>query len=106
MSNEKTQHPIQILGKVYHVKCPSTEIPSLERAALYLEEKMRIMRDSGIATDRIAIITALNVVHQLLTLEQQKNSHVQTINQRLYELQNKLDHALAKKYQWEFETEE
>src|SRR6185295_18521625 len=106
MSNETPPHPIEILGKIYHIKCPITEVPALQRAALYLEEKMRIIRDSGISVDRIAVITALNIVHQLLTLEQQKNTHFQTINQRLYDLQNKLDHALAKKDQWEIETAE
>lgn len=106
MSNEVPHTSIEILGKVYQIKCPVTEIHSLKRAALYLEEKMRIMHDSGVSSDRIAVITALNIVHQLLTLEQQKNTHFQTINQRLFDLQNKLDHALAEKLQWELETAE
>ncbi len=94
--NDTTDTSIEIMGKAYQIKCPTSEVNSLQRAAQYLEEKMREVRASGVLNfDRVAIITALNVAHQLLTLEQQKNQHAQVINQRLIKLQNKVESALV-----------
>ncbi len=105
--SEISDTSIEIMGKVYQVKCPTKEIDSLTRAAEYLEEKMRKMREGGVTgPDRLAIITALNIVHQLLTLEQQKNSHFHALSQKLSALQNKVEDALARKVQWELSTEE
>ncbi|MCD6039309.1 MAG: zapA [Gammaproteobacteria bacterium] len=87
---------IEIMGKTYQISCPESEINSLHCAAQYLEEKMRLMRESGVLSfDRIAMITALNITHQLLLLEQKKNERTLMINQRLTELKNKIDNALA-----------
>lgn len=106
MMGDTTDTSIEIMGKTYQIKCPETEINSLQRAAQYLEEKMRLIRASGVLSlDRVAIITALNVAHQLLMLEQQKNQHAQLINQRLTELQNKVESALAQHAQMELRSE-
>jgi cell division protein ZapA len=104
MSDETIGTSVQIMGKTYQIKCPQTEVNSLQRAAQYLEEKMRVMRDAGtLSADRVAIITALNIVHQLLMVEQQKNHHFQSINQRLHDLQTKVEQALAQNAQMELE---
>lgn len=103
--NDTKDASVEILGKVYQIKCPASEESSLHRAALYLEEKMRHTRESGaLSMDRIAVVTALNLVHQLLTLEQQKNHHFQLINQRLHQLQSKVEQALAYSEQLEFQS--
>jgi cell division protein ZapA len=102
MMNDTTDISIELMGKTYQIKCPETEVNALQRAAQYLEEKMRLIRESGILSlDRVAIITALNVAHQLLTLEQQKNQHAHVVSHRLTELQNKIEHALAQNKQME-----
>lgn len=107
MMNDTTETSIEIMGKAYQIKCPETEVNSLQCAAQYLEEKMRLIRASGILNlDRIAIITALNIAHQLLMLEQQKNQHAQLINQRLTELQSKVENALAQGGQMELRSAE
>jgi len=68
---------------------------------------MRLIRESGILNlDRVAIITALNVVHQLLTLEQQKNQHAHAINQRLMALQAKVENALSQNATMELQPAE
>ncbi len=91
---EKTS--IEILGKNYQINCPATEINALQRSAQYLEEKMRLMRESGVVNiDKVAIITALNIVHQLMMLEQQKNQQMEILNQRLASLQSKVESALV-----------
>lgn len=105
MSHDVKDASIKIMDKVYQIKCPESEINSLQQAAQYLEEKMRVMRDAGVlSADRIAIITALNIVHQLLTLEQQKNITFQSINQRLQSLQSKVESALAQTAQLELQS--
>jgi cell division protein ZapA len=107
MSDDTVGASVEIMGKTYQIKCPQTEIKSLQRAAQYLEEKMRMMREAGIlSVDRVAIITALNIVHQLLMVEQQKNHHFQSINQRLHDLQAKVEQALAQNLQMELQTAE
>lgn len=107
MTKDNAGTSVEILGKSYYIKCPENEINALQCAAKYLEEKMRLIRESGVVCfDRMAIITALNVVHQLLTLEQQKNQHTQLINQRLAELQSRVENALAQNAQLELQSAE
>jgi cell division protein ZapA len=85
-----TEATVEILGKSYQIKCPTSELQSLQRAANRLDEQMRALRDSSniLSIDRIAIITALNVVNQMLTFEQ-------SIQQKLHELESKLDRVLS-----------
>ncbi len=60
---------IRILGRAYKVACTRDEEPALIAAADYLDEKMRVIRDSGkvIGAERIAIMAGLNLAHDLLT---------------------------------------
>lgn len=105
MSIETPDTSVEIMGKIYQIKCPEEEIPSLRRAAEYLQEKMRIMRDAGVlSVDRVAVITALNIVHQLLTLEQSKNQDLQLLNQRLLTLQHKIEQAIDASTQMELQS--
>src|SRR5579872_2211706 len=107
MSKKTAETTIEILGKSYQIKCPEHEINSLQRAANYLEEKMRVLHQgSGFCIDKVAIIAALNVVHQLLTFEQQKELRMGDINQRLHDLQNKIEHALMPTVQMELQPTE
>lgn len=98
---------VEILGKSYQIKCPESEVNSLKRAADYLENTMRAMREAGVLSlDKVAIITALNVIHQWQTLEQQKHHYVQSVNQRLLDLQSRVEHALAQTAQMELQSAE
>lgn len=107
MSNETPDTSVEIMGKVYQIKCPEDEVPALRRAADYLQEKMRKMRETGVlSVDRVAVITALNIVHQLLTVEQHKDQQAQSINLRLSELQTKVEQALALSAQMELQSAE
>jgi len=102
----KTGTSIDILGKTYQIKCPESEIASLQRAARYLEDQMRSIQsaDSLLNVDRVAIVAALNIVHQLLTLEQQKNQQIQSVHQRLYDLQNRIEGAIEQNKQLELDA--
>lgn len=98
MSTKVINTTIELLGKIYPIRCPESEIPALEEAAAYLNEKMLEVQASGkvFGMDRIAIITALNVASNYLSNENQKNRYMHKINQRICQLQDKLDNALQK----------
>ena len=68
-SNTVTVH---ILDKEYCIACPQDERANLESAARYLDGKMREIRTSGkvIGADRVAVMAALNITHDLLHKQQ------------------------------------
>jgi cell division protein ZapA len=98
---------VEVLGKQFQVKCSADEINSLHEAAAYLEEKMQEIRATThlLSIDRIAVVAALNIAHQFLNLETAKVSAAQKINDRLRELQNKMDNILGQR-QMELQTAE
>ncbi|MGK0674374.1 MAG: cell division protein ZapA [Halothiobacillaceae bacterium] len=61
---------ITILDKEYRVACPESEREALERSARFLDAKMREIRHTGkvIGNDRVAVMAALNITHELLQL--------------------------------------
>lgn len=89
MSSEPTPVEVRILEKEFLVACPAEEKESLLAAADYLSDKMREIRNSGkvIGSDRIAIMAALNITHEMLqnrSIDNPNNSHtlerIQKIN--------------------------
>ncbi len=94
---------ISILDKEYKIACPSGEQSALLESAEYLDRKMREVRDSGsiIGSERIAVITALNIAHELLHSNQLKDDLNNTLPPRLKELENKVSEALHKARQLE-----
>lgn len=94
--NAATQ--VKIFGRQFQIKCPEEEVLALQKAAQYLDSKMQILRKSGnaINMDRIAIITALNIVRQLFLVEDKKDNDLQNINKRLSQLQNRIESALSR----------
>lgn len=72
---------VQILGKEYPIACPPEEQHDLLLAARYLDEKMRLIRDTGriIGTERIAVMASLNLAHELLQVKQQNKQLVQEL---------------------------
>ena len=73
MSHPGSTLDIFILDKAYKIACPPSEQDNLRRAANYLDRKMREIRGSGkiMGLDRIAVIAALNISHELLAMRQQ-----------------------------------
>ena len=71
MSNESSL-VIHLLDKEYRVACPTGEQDNLLSAARYLDQQMRQVRESNvIGLERIAIMTALNLSHELLSAREQ-----------------------------------
>ncbi len=66
---------IHLLDKEYRVACPPGEQDNLLRAARYLDEQMREVRQANvIGLERIAIMAALNMSHELLEAREHLDS--------------------------------
>ena len=88
---------LQILDKEYRIACPAEERDNLESAARYLNDKMREIRSSGkvIGADRIAVMAALNITHDLLHKQQQLTSEAAAQRHQVRDLFERVEHALA-----------
>lgn len=64
---------VKILDKDFQVACPEGQEDALMRSAKHLDQQMRQIRAGGkvIGLERIAVMAALNLSHELL---QQKSS--------------------------------
>ncbi|EAR61118.1 cell division protein ZapA [Neptuniibacter caesariensis] len=89
---------IKILDKDFSFNCPADAEAELLASADFLNEKMLEIRKSGkvLGLERIAVMAALNLAHELLQSKQSLNSDVET---RLRHLGSKIDLALQKKTQ-------
>jgi len=91
--NKKPQ-PVSliIMGKEYRIACDPEEQDDLIYSAQQLDVQMRKMRDSGKITgpDRIAVMAALNLAHEL---QMMKNQNA-VLNQRLSECLTKMSHKI------------
>lgn len=60
---------VNIMGREFKISCSEEEREGLITAVNYLDNKMREIRDTGkvIGVERIAMMAALNLSHELLT---------------------------------------
>ena len=97
---------VSILDKEYLVTCSDDERHDLIRSADFLDKKMREIRDNGkvIGADRIAVMAALNISHELLNRDSNtsKNTSDEQIGTRIKGLQEKIEQALFKSQRMEF----
>lgn len=93
MSETSTTY-VSILDKEYQVACPESEQVALNRAADELDKRMRAIRTSGsiVGLERIAVMTALNLCHEL---QQAQKSGPVADTETLGRLAKKLEDALS-----------
>ncbi|MEB4589818.1 cell division protein ZapA [Candidatus Thiothrix sp. Deng01] len=87
---------VRIMDKDYMVACPIGEQEALLATAKRVDKEMRRIRDSGkvVGTDRIAVIVALNLAHELMH-SKPDTSDTETLEQ-LQKLQQRLDSVLER----------
>ena len=87
MSEENIQVKVQILDRDYQLVCKEEERNDLIAAARYLDDKMREMRARGgvAGTDRLAVVAALNIAHELLTLRGEQST-LSSLSSRVAEI--------------------
>ncbi len=84
---------VKILDREFTVGVEPAERESLQSAAHLLDARMREIRGGNrmAALDRVAVLAALNLAHELLQLKQQAERRDQALNATLGELNRKLD---------------
>lgn len=102
MAKAKTLE-LSILDRDYRINCPDGAEDQLRDAARFLNEKMLEIKNASstagkvLGTDRVAVIAALNITHQLLQLQHDQSQH----NRQLDKINQLLDEALEKDSQLE-----
>jgi cell division protein ZapA len=88
---------IKILDKDYRIACPAEEQNELLASARFLDSRMREIRQTGrvIGTDRIAVLAALNIVHELLQVQNGQPGLDSDLVRRLARLGDRIGEALS-----------
>jgi cell division protein ZapA len=94
--NDGTGVRVMILDREYQVACPDDQKEGLLSAASYLDEKMREMRNRSlnIGTDKLAVVTALNIAYEMLALQPVQSS-LEQLRLKVVDLSNSVDSALT-----------
>ncbi len=104
MSVETIPVTVKIMEKEFQIACPPEEQQALESAAEMLNNQMRQVKESGkvFGTDRIAIMAALNLTHELLQHKNESRHFGKTVSERISAMQGKVEAALQDAQQMEF----
>jgi len=96
MSGTSNPITVRILDKEFRVACTDDERDDLLRAARFLNDRMAEIRNGGkvIGTDRIAVMAALNIAHELLQCQSKVDDVDQTLHGRIKQIQHKIEIAL------------
>ena len=88
---------IHILDREYQISCSEKEKKGLLSSAAYLDGKMREIKSFGntLGTDRIAILSALTIAHELLNLSKVEEE-LNMVNEQVANIEASLDEAMGK----------
>jgi cell division protein ZapA len=88
---------LRILEKDYVVACPEEERETLMASAQYLNQKVQEVREGGkvVSTERMVVVSALNIIHEYLQYKQQKENDMFMVNREMGLLEEKIDLALS-----------
>lgn len=88
---------VHILDKEYPIACPPDQEQALLQAARYLDRQMRGIRESGkvIGLERIAVMAALNIAHELLAKNDSSEIN-QAASEQVRRIDQRIDDALQK----------
>jgi cell division protein ZapA len=95
--NKETHHVVvQLIGYEYRFVCQPSEQEELLEAARYLNERMGEIRDHGkqLSLEAIAVMTALNLSHDLLRQQRQATDAEAIIGHQVRDLLQKVDAVL------------
>ncbi len=101
MSDKNHALDITIMGRTYKVACAEEEREPLLQAVAYLDQKMNEIKGSGRVgnSERIAVMAALNIAHELLTTHGPQTSvngfDFEGVQRRMASMQAALDQVLA-----------
>jgi cell division protein ZapA len=99
MSNQSSVPvTVRIMGNDYRIACAEEHQDALIAAAEHLSDKMSEIRNNGklLGVERIAVMAALNITHELLACRQECAELGDFTQQRLLDLLQKTETALSK----------
>jgi cell division protein ZapA len=98
MSDGANTMEVNLLGRTYRVACEEGERESLMQAVAYLDAKMNEIHKAGkvMGAERIAVMAALNVAHELLSVRLGAGFDLGRAKRRIHALESKIDAAIAK----------
>ena len=84
---------VKLLDKELKLRCPQEKIAELQKAAYYLDNKMREIRDNSkvISHEKIAQMAALNISYDLLALQKQNDLYIESMGARIRELAKRIE---------------
>jgi cell division protein ZapA len=99
MSSKSTAVLLNIMGKEYKIACEPDEQDNLIHSASELDAQMRKMRDSGKVgnAERIAVMAALNLSHELQSLKNQTPVFSQGWKDCFTSMMHKIENVLEKR---------
>lgn len=88
---------VRLLDKEYLVACTPEERAGLLAAAALLDSKMREVKNAArsAALDRVAVLAALNLAHELLNIKGAADSTQDAVHHQVAQLRGKLDAAFV-----------
>ncbi|HIF76013.1 MAG TPA: cell division protein ZapA [Porticoccaceae bacterium] len=103
MSDQSTAVQVKILDKEYQVNCPPADQEALIKSARYLDENMRKIKDRGNihGVEKIAVMAALNITHDMLRKNRMINETRQETTQQVKGLEDKIENAISSSRQLE-----
>lgn len=104
MTEETIPVTVRILDREFRVACRRDEEEALLAAAGMLNDRMKEVRESGkvIGADRIAVMAALNLTHELLQQKDEFDEESEAVTKRLKIMQDKIEKSLQNIQQMEF----
>jgi cell division protein ZapA len=103
MSDQSAAVQVKILDKEYQVNCPPADQEALIKSARYLDENMRKIKDRGNihGVEKIAVMAALNITHDMLRKNRMINETRQETTQQVKGLEDKIENAISSSRQLE-----
>ncbi len=97
MSAESMALDVTIMGREFRVACPEDEKQALLASVRHLDKKMREIRDAGkvVGLERIAIMAALNIAHELLSSRDSGSFDTAEFKGRIKSMQDRIDQAMS-----------
>ena len=96
MSQSPEPVTVRIVDREYRVMCTPEQRRTLMESALFLDQQMREIRDTGkiSSMDKIAVMAALNLAEEVLKLRQEMKARDEQVDSRVRDLADRLDHTL------------
>lgn len=92
------QVSVEIIGREFKIGTPAEEKNTLLQAVELLNQKVDAIKQSGriVETDKIVIMAALNVVHDLLKMSMKDDLAIGEFERKITDMTEACDKALSK----------